>query len=143
MEIVNRKARYDYSFLKMEVAGIELVGSEIKSIRKSNVSLADSFCLFMNGELFLKNSKIKENGTAFSHKEDRDRKLLMKRSELNKLEKELTKGLSIIPYKIFIAKRGFAKVEIALAKGKKDYDKRETIKKREAEREIQIEKIIS
>jgi len=140
MEIVNRKARYDYTFLKTETAGIELVGSEIKSIRSSNVSLADSFCIFQNGELFLKGALIKENGTAFSHKENRDRKLLMKRRELEKLQKELVKGLTIVPYKIFFNSRGWAKMEIALAKGKKDYDKRETIKKREIERQIRNEK---
>jgi len=136
MEIVNRKAKFDYTFLRTEIAGIQLMGSEIKAIRSSKISLADSFCLFVNGELFLKNSHITENGTAFSHKADRDRKLLLNKKELVKLEKELVKGLTVVPYKLFIDKRGFAKVQIALAKGKKDYDKRESIKKRDTEREI-------
>jgi SsrA-binding protein len=140
MEIVNRKAKYDYEFLRMETTGIELVGSEIKSIRASKVSIAEAFCVFENGELFLKNAIIKENGTAFSHEENRDRKLLMKRSELDKLQKDLVKGLTIVPYRIIIGQRGWAKVIIALAKGKKNYDKRETIKKRETEREIRNEK---
>jgi SsrA-binding protein len=139
MEIVNRKAKFDYTFLRTEIAGIQLVGSEIKAIRSSKISLADSFCMFVNGELFLKNSHITGNGTAYSHVENRDRKLLMKRNELVKLEKELVKGLAVVPYKIFIDKRGFAKVQIALAKGKKDYDKRESIKKRDIEKQTRIE----
>jgi SsrA-binding protein len=138
--IVNRKAKHDYTFLKTETVGIELVGSEIKSIRAAKMTLTDAFCVFHNGELFLKNAKISGNGTAFSHDELRDRKLLMKKVELQKLEKELVKGLTIVPYMIVFGDRGWAKVVIALAKGKKDYDKRETIKKREIEREIRNEK---
>jgi len=136
MEIVNRKARHDFIFLRTEVAGIQLMGSEIKSVRQSRVNLTDSFCFFENGELFLKNAHISENGTAFSHQETRPRKLLLKRRELQKLEKELVKGLTIIPYKIFINARALAKVEIVLAKGKKNYDKRETLKKRDSDLEI-------
>jgi len=136
VEIVNRRAKYDYEFLRSEIAGIQLKGSEIKSIANNKMSLADSFCLFINNELFLLNSKISENGTAFCHLENRERKLLLKRKELNKLQKDLVKGLTIVPYKVFINERGFAKVLIYLAKGKKDYDKRETIKKRDSDREI-------
>jgi SsrA-binding protein len=138
MEIVNRKAKYDYEFLRLEEVGIELRGSEIKSIRQSKVNLTDAFCIFQDGELFMKNAMIKGNGTAYSHPEIRDRKLLMKRRELDKLEKELVKGYSIIPYKIIFGNRGWAKVVIALAKGKKNYDKRQAIKKREMEKQIQI-----
>jgi SsrA-binding protein len=100
------------------------------------MNLQDSFCIFEAGELLLKNAHISENGTAFSHQETRPRKLLLKRRELQKLEKELVKGLTIIPYKIFINARALAKVEIVLAKGKKNYDKRETLKKRDSDLEI-------
>lgn len=137
LQIINRRAKYDYEFIKTEIAGMQLVGSEIKSIRKSLVSLGESFCIFNNGELILKNANIKENGTTFSHEGLRDRKLLLKKKELEKLQKELIKGLTIVPYRIFINERGFAKIEIALAKGKKDYDKRSSIKAREAKTEIQ------
>ena len=136
VQIVNRKAKFDYEFLDTYVSGIMLMGSEIKSIRQSKMNLHDSFCIFEAGELLLKNAHISENATAYSHEALRTRKLLLKKRELQKLEKELIKGLTIIPYRVFITDKGLAKVEIALARGKKDYDKRETIKKRDSDREL-------
>jgi SsrA-binding protein len=135
-QIINRKAKFDYEFIRTEIAGIQLVGSEIKSIREGMVNLGDAFCFFVGDELFLKNTAIKENGTSFCHEEMRDRKLLMKKKELLKIQKDLVKGMTLVPYRIFINERGLAKVEIALARGKKSYDKRQTIKSREAEIEI-------
>ena len=137
ISIINRKAKFEYEFIRTEVAGIVLMGSEIKSIRKSRVNLSDSFCSFIDGELYLRNANIAENGTDFCHEAIRDRKLLLKKRELNKLKKELIKEFTIVPYKLFINERGFCKIEIALAKGKKTYDKREAIKARETKIEIQ------
>lgn len=137
ISIINRKAKFEFEFIRTEVAGIVLQGSEIKAIRMSKVNLSDSFCSFINGELFLRNAHISENGTAFTHTAIRDRKLLLKRKELNKLKKELIKEFTIVPYKLFINERGFCKIEIALAKGKKTFDKRQSIKERETKIEIQ------
>lgn len=133
----NRKAKFDFSFLRTLNAGIQLVGSEIKAIRAHKISLVDAFCLFDGNELFLKNAKITEDGTQHSHRSERERKLLLKRSELDKLQRDLVKGLTLVPYRVFINDHGYAKVEIALAKGKNNYDKRETLKKREADLEMQ------
>ena len=136
-QIFNRKARYDYTFIHTLTAGIQLAGSEIKSIREGKANLGDSFCVFIDDELFLRNAKIDENKTAYSHDKARDRKLLLNRKELDKLQKELVTGLTIVPYKIFLNERGFAKIEISLARGNKNYDKREAIKKKDIQRETQ------
>lgn len=133
--IRNRKASFDYFFLKEFVAGIQLYGTEVKAIKDAKVSIVDTFCYFNKGELFVKGMNITE-GTFFSHSPMRDRKLLLKRKELDKLENELIPGLTIIVKKIFFSDRGKIKVEIALAKGKKSYDKRNSIKDRESAREL-------
>jgi SsrA-binding protein len=136
IEIVNRKSRFEYSFIRTEISGIKLTGSEVKSIRNGNASMTDSFCFFNGTELFVKGININSDGSPYSHEPNRDRKLLLKKRELLKLKNDLIKGYSIIPYRIFLSERGFIKVEVALVKGKKEFDKRETIKKREIEREI-------
>ena len=133
--IVNKKARFDYHFDKMIVAGIQLVGTEVKAIRKSHLSFADSYCYFVGNELVLKNVNIAAPALAWAHEPLRERKLLLKRHELRKLKRELITGYTIIPTKVFSTERGLIKVEIALAKGKKDYDKRETIKARDIKKD--------
>ncbi|WP_026464798.1 SsrA-binding protein SmpB [Adhaeribacter aquaticus] len=138
--IQNRRASYEYSFINKYIAGIMLTGTEIKSIREGNVNLTDGFCTFLNGELFLNQVNIAKftEGTYNNHEPTRTRKLLLNKRELNQLEKKLQEqGLTVIPIKLFINDRGFAKVEIALAKGKKLFDKREDIKERDVKREMQ------
>ena len=136
VNIVNRKAKFDYHFERGEIAGIQLVGSEVKAIRFGHINMSDSFCVFENGELWARGISITSQGNAYSHEPTRARKVLLKRKELDKFEKELVKGYSIIPYRIFQNERGFLKMEIFLAKGKKQYDKREAIKERDIQREI-------
>lgn len=139
VDIRNRKASFEYAILEKHVAGIQLMGTEIKSIREGKVNISEGFCAFKNDELFVRNIEIQPYfaGSYYNHEPRRDRKLLLKRTELKKLELKLKdKGLSIIPLRLFINDRGFAKLEIALAKGKKLYDKRQDIKKRDVEREI-------
>lgn len=140
IDIRNRKASFEFSFLEKYIAGIQLAGSEIKSIREGKANIAEAFCLFINNELFIRNMNIdeyKQGGIHNNHKPKRDRKLLLNRHELKKLSSQLiNKGLTIVPLRLFINENGYAKLEIALAKGKKLYDKRESIKKREVEREL-------
>ena len=131
INIVNRKSKFEYQFINTYTAGLVLNGKEVKSIRDGNLSFVDSFCVFQNGELFMKNVSISGIDDA-----KRDRKLLLKKKELSKLSKDLINGLSIIPYRLFSNDRGLFKIEVVLVKGKKLYDKRETIKKRDIEREI-------
>jgi len=135
IHIVNRKAKFEYFFERSENAGMVLVGSEVKAIRNGKCSLVDAFCTFEEGELFIRGMNIPNEGNAFSHEPTRSRKLLLKRKELNKLQKDLVKGLTIIPYRIFENEYGMLKMEICLAKGKKLYDKRNTIKERDLDRE--------
>jgi len=139
--VINKKVRYEYEFIRTELAGIQLQGSEVKSISSGKISMSESYCLFIGNELFVRNIHIAENGTAYTHQPIRDRKLLLKRRELNKLKKELINGLTIVPYKIFKNDRGLYKVEVVLAKGKKLYDKRQTIKDRDLKRDIKGVKI--
>ena len=136
INIVNRRARHEYEFIRTEIAGIMLMGSEVKSIRSGKISLVESYCIFIDGELFLKNTNISENLTSYSHKSNQDRKLLLKKVELKRLKKELVKGFSIIPYRVFLNDEGLIKVEIVLGKGKNTYDKRNTLKNRDIEKEI-------
>src|SRR5690606_32047275 len=134
INIKNRRAKFEFEFLDTFIAGIKLAGTEIKSIREGKASIAESFCEFNNWELFVINMTVQEysHATYFNHNPKTQRKLLLKKRELRKLEKEVrNSGLTIIPLRMFINDRGFAKMEIALAKGKKLYDKRETIKERE------------
>ena len=142
INIKNKKAAFEYAFLDTYEAGIVLTGTEIKSIRAGKASLSDGFCGFQGGELFLLNVHIDvyKEGGYYNHEPKRPRKLLLTKRELKKwLSKTKEKGLTIVPVRLFISDRGFAKVEIALAKGKKSYDKRESIKKREAKRNMRNE----
>jgi SsrA-binding protein len=137
--IRNKKASHDYEFLEKFIAGISLTGTEIKSIRSGKAALTDSYCLFRNGELFIKGMHIAEYwwGNLNNHDPLRERKLLLTRRELKKIERKIKEtGLTIIVTKVFINERGFAKAEIAIARGKKEYDKRESLKRRDSEREM-------
>lgn len=137
--IKNKKASFDYELLDVYTAGIVLVGTEIKSIRLGKASLVDSFCYFYKGELWLKGASITEYlyGSFYNHVATRERKLLLNRKELRKLEEYAkTPGVTIIPTKLFINERGLAKVVISPARGKKLYDKRASIKERDDRREI-------
>ena len=139
MEISNRKAYHDYFFEAKYIAGLVLAGTEIKSLRNGKASFVDSYCYFNDGELFVKSLHISEYsyGTYNNHEPLQERKLLLNKRELRKLEAKTTeKGYSIIPLKIFLTEKGFFKMEIGLGKGKKIYDKRETIKERETDRDI-------
>ncbi len=136
--ILNRRASFEYFFLEKYDAGLALTGTEIKSIREGKVNLQDAYCLFLGNELFIRNLHISPytEGTHYNHEPLRDRKLLLNRRELKKMEVKLKdQGLTIIPIRIFSSERGLAKIEIALAKGKKLYDKRDSIKERDVKRE--------
>lgn len=137
--IKNRKASFEYEFLDTYIAGIMLKGTEIKSIREGKASLTEAYCYFRNGELYIKQMHISPYSLAahYNHEPVRDRKLLLSKKELNKLEgKSEEKGLSIIPVRLFINDRGLAKLEIALARGKKIHDKRQSIKEKDAKRDL-------
>ena len=140
INILNKKARFSYDLLDTYTAGIVLTGTEIKSIRASKASITESFCEFNDsGELFVINMTVQEydHGNHFNHRPKAERKLLLNKKELRKLEKEVKNtGLTIIPTKLFVNEKGFAKIKIALAKGKKLFDKRETIKDRENKRDL-------
>jgi SsrA-binding protein len=140
INIQNKKARFEYEFLDQFTAGVVLTGTEIKSIRNSKASIAESFCEFNErGELFAVNMYIEEYafGTRFNHRPRGSRKLLLNKRELNKLFKQVkNSGLTIVPLKLFINDKGFAKMLIALARGKKLYDKRETLKDRDNKRNL-------
>lgn len=138
-EIVNRKAKFEYHFLQKYEAGITLVGTEVKSIKAGNANLRDAYCIFQHGELYIKSLYVAEykHGNRNNHETRRDRKLLLKRAELKKLERRVNeKGLTLVPYKIYLSERGLIKVEISLAQGKKSYDKRKTIQERDQKREL-------
>jgi len=139
VNIRNRQASYEYELLDKYVAGIVLTGTEIKSIREGKVNLQDGYGYFNNGELFVKGVNISPyaQGTHYNHEATRERKLLLKRSELKKLEARTEeKGLTLVPTRLFINDRGFAKLEIALGRGKKMHDKRDSIKEKDARREL-------
>lgn len=139
INIRNKKASFEYHLIDRYSAGIQLLGTEIKSIREGKANINNSFCSFFEDGLYIRNMHIAEYsfGSFYNHESKRDRKLLLTKKELKKLkEKGEEKGFTIVPLKIFINDRGFAKVEIALAQGKKDFDKRETIKERESKREL-------
>ncbi|QSE97154.1 SsrA-binding protein SmpB [Fulvivirga lutea] len=139
INIKNKRAKFEYEFIDKYLAGIVLKGTEIKSIREGKVNLQDGYCYFKDGELFVKNVHIAPyaQGSFYNHTEDRERKLLLRKQELSKLESKLNeKGLTIIPIRLFINDRGLAKMEIALGKGKKLHDKRDSIKERDVKREL-------
>lgn len=137
--IRNKKASHDYEFLEKFIAGIKLSGTEIKSIRLGKATIADTYCFFSNGELFIRGMNIAEYwwGNLNNHDPMRERKLLLTAHELRKIERKVKEtGLTIIVIKVFINERGLAKAEIAISKGKKEYDKRETLKRKDHNREM-------
>ena len=139
INIKNRKASFEYELINKFIAGISLKGTEIKSIRNNKANISDAYCIFIDNILIVKNLHISEytNGGYLNHEPKRDRTLLLNKQEIHKiLGKVKEKGQSIIPIKLFINEKGKAKLEIALAKGKKIYDKRESIKKKDQQREI-------
>ena len=140
VQVSNRRASFDYEFLETYTAGICLVGTEIKSIRAGKVSLQDAFCYFVDGELYVKgmNIALYHWGSWGQHEPARDRKLLLNRKELRQLAQAVkTKGLTIVAVKLFVSDNGYAKLVIALAKGKKEYDKRQSIKEKDLRREME------
>ena len=139
IEIKNKRAKFEFEFLETFTAGLQLFGTEIKSIRNNKASIAEAYGIMINGELFIRNMYIAdyENGSHYNHDNKRDRKLLLKKDELKKLDKKLkNKGLTIVPVKLFVNEKGWAKINIALGKGKKIHDKREDLKNKDAQREI-------
>ncbi|NOY95771.1 MAG: SsrA-binding protein SmpB [Chlorobi bacterium] len=139
INIKNRKVTFEYELIEKFIAGIQLSGTEIKSIRGGKVNLSESYCQFIGNELFVKNMHIAEYemGTCNNHIALRDRKLLLTRKELYKLHKKVKEsGLTIVPVRLFVNDRGLAKLQIALARGKKTYDKRESLKRKDAQRDM-------
>lgn len=139
VNVKNKRASFEYEFIEKFVAGIQLTGTEIKSVRQGKVSLGDAFCYFNKGELYVKNLHISEydKGTHYNHEPTRERKLLMHKRELRRLEVKIKeRGYTLVVVRCFTTDRGFAKLEIALARGKKAHDKRESIKQKDIEREL-------
>lgn len=139
INIKNKRASFDYAFIDTFTAGIVLTGTEIKSIRQGKASLVDTYCYFSNGELWVKNMNISLylQGSYNNHTERRERKLLLNKRELRSLEADSkAPGYTIVPIRLFINEKGLAKLDIALAKGKKEFDKRQTLKEKEDRREM-------
>lgn len=140
VNILNKRAKFDFEILDKYDAGIVLSGTEIKSIRLGKASIAEAFCEFNDrSELFVINSTVEEYayGTHYNHRAKSERKLLLNRKELKKLEKDVqNKGLTIVPLRLFTTEKGLAKLEIALCRGKKNFDKRETMKERDTKRDL-------
>lgn len=140
INIKNKKAYHDYEIIEKYVAGLQLQGTEIKSIRRGKVSLAESYCVFVKNQLYVRGMQIAEYEWASfnNHSPGRERKLLLNRSELKKLQRKVKEsGLTITALKLFISDSGYAKLEIALARGKREYDKRETIKRKDTQRQME------
>jgi len=139
LNIKNKKAWFEYEIIERIVTGIELTGTEIKSIRAGKASLAEAYCKIIESEMFIIGMNISEytHGTYNNHEPRRQRKLLLERRDINRFESKVNvKGLAIVPLRLFINENGWAKLEIALAKGKKTFDKRETLKQSDAKREM-------
>ena len=139
INIRNKKAWFDYEILEKFIAGIQLTGTEIKSIRLGKASLSDSYCYFNDNELWIKGMRISEynQGSYNNHDPYRDRKLLLHRKEINKLEKRVReKGFTILALRLYMEEKGLAKLEIALGRGKREYDKRETIRRKDMQRDM-------
>ena len=139
LNIKNRRASFEYALLMELTAGIQLTGTEIKSVRAGKANITDAYCAFVKDELFVRNMHIDEyeQGNIYNHVPKRDRKLLLQRSELSKLKGKMKdKGLTIVPLQMFLSESGFAKLDIALAKGKKLYDKRESMKDKDVKRDL-------
>lgn len=140
INIRNKQASYEYELIDKYVAGMVLQGTEIKSIREGRVVLKDGYCAFHKNELYVYNVHISQykQGNHFNHTITRQRKLLLNKSELAKIQKKISeKGLTLIPTRLFLSSRGFAKLEIALGKGKKLHDKRDSIKERDVKRDLE------
>ena len=139
INILNKRAKFDYEILDKYSAGIVLTGTEIKSIRLGKASITESFCEFHEGELFVINATIEEYlyGTHYNHKTKSERKLLLNKKELKKLNKDSeNKGLTIVPLRLYTNEKGLAKLDIALCRGKKNYDKRESLKEEDTKRDL-------
>ena len=139
IDIRNKKAKFEYLFILTIEAGIKLQGTEIKSIREGKVNMSDAYCVIKSGELYVNNLYISEYkyGTYNNHEPKRPRKLLVKKNEIKKLHAKVKEqGYTIVPYKLYLSDRGFAKLEIALAKGKNTYDKRDSLKNKDAKRDM-------
>ncbi|MBM3185885.1 MAG: SsrA-binding protein SmpB [Bacteroidota bacterium] len=139
LNIRNKKARFEYHLEDIYQAGIQLSGTEIKSIRNGKASILESYCIYNNGEVWIRNMHITEyeNGSFYNHKPRADRKLLLNKKEIDKIEKFLkTKGNTLIPLKLFLSEKGWVKVEIACAIGKKLHDKRQDLKEKDDKREM-------
>jgi SsrA-binding protein len=140
INIKNKKAFHDYEILEKYVAGLQLMGTEIKSIRMGKVSLVESYCVFLDNELYVRGMQIADYAWSSynKHVPGRDRKLLLNRQELKKLHRKVREsGLTISALRLFLADSGYAKLEIGLARGKKEYDKRETIKRKDTQRQME------
>ncbi|MES2837753.1 MAG: SsrA-binding protein SmpB [Bacteroidota bacterium] len=139
VNIKNKRASFEYEFIETYVTGMQLFGTEIKAIRDGKANITDGFCVFIHNELYVRNIQISEYkfGNYYNHQPKRDRKLLLNKQELKKLQTKLKdKGLTVIPLRLFTNDKGLAKLEITLAKGKKLYDKREDLKKKDSQREM-------
>jgi SsrA-binding protein len=135
VNINNRKARFDFEFIRTLTAGMQLTGSEVKSIKDNRVSFVDSYCYFKDKELFLKNLNVTPISAIYTHEPARERKLLLNRKELKKLESDMDKGMTIVPFRIFTNEKGLIKIDIALAKGKRTFNKRASIKEKDIDRD--------
>lgn len=139
VEIKNKRAKFDYEWLDTYTAGLQLVGTEVKSIRMGKASIAEAYCYMTGGELFIKGMNVTEwsHGNIFNHDPIRERKLLLSKRELDKIDKALKdQGTTVVPTKLFISEKGWIKLNIAVAKGKKNYDKRQSIKEKDAKRDL-------
>ena len=139
INIKNKKAGFEYEIIETFTAGLQLQGTEIKSIRAGKAALSESYCQLFSGELFVKNMHIAEYffGSLQNHETKRERKLLLQKRELKKLDRKVKEsGLTIVPLRLYLSEKGWAKLDIGLAKGKKVYDKRETLKRKDAKRDI-------
>lgn len=139
VEIKNKRAKFDYEWLDTFTAGLQLVGTEVKSIRMGKASIAEAYCYMTGGELFIKGMNVTEwsHGNIFNHDPIRERKLLLSKRELDKIDKALKdQGTTVVPTKLFISEKGWIKLNIAVAKGKKNYDKRQSLKEKDAKRDL-------
>ena len=139
VEIKNKRAKFDYEWLDTYTAGLQLVGTEVKSIRMGKASIAEAYCYMTGGELFIKGMNVTEwsHGNIFNHDPIRERKLLLSKRELDKIEQALKdQGVTVVPTKLFISEKGWIKLNIAVAKGKKNYDKRQSLKEKDAKRDL-------
>ena len=139
VEIKNKRAKFDYEWLDTYTAGLQLVGTEVKSIRMGKASIAEAYCYMTGGELFIKGMNVTEwsHGNIFNHDPIRERKLLLSKRELDKIHKALKdQGITVVPTKLFISENGWIKLNIAVAKGKKNYDKRQSLKEKDAKRDL-------